>query len=81
MDKQLRLGNGTSAIRVAGSLVPVPVTAQSKACVGGRSLDGIVGSNIAGGMDVCCDCCVLSGRGLCVGPVTRLEESYQVFGV
>jgi len=24
-----------------------------------------VGSNPAGGMDVCCECCVLSGRGLC----------------
>jgi hypothetical protein len=28
-------------------------------------------------MSVCCDCCVLSGRGLCVGPITRPEESYR----
>jgi hypothetical protein len=27
-------------------------------------------------MDVCFECCVLSGRGLCVGPNTRPEESY-----
>jgi hypothetical protein len=27
-------------------------------------------------MSVCCDCCVLSGRGLCDGLVTRLEEFY-----
>jgi len=30
---------------------PIPVIALSKACVCGRSLPGIVGSNIAGGMD------------------------------
>jgi hypothetical protein len=28
-------------------------------------------------MSVCCDCCVLSGRGLCVGLITRSEESYD----
>jgi hypothetical protein len=26
----------------------------------------------------CCECCVLSGRGLCDGLITRLEESYWV---
>ena len=25
-----------------------------------------------------CECCVLSGRGLCDGPITRPEESYRV---
>jgi hypothetical protein len=29
-------------------------------------------------MSVCCECCVLSGRGLCDGLITRPEESYQV---
>jgi hypothetical protein len=24
------------------------------------------------------ECCLLSGRGLCVGPITRPEESYRV---
>jgi hypothetical protein len=33
--------------------VPIPVVAQSKAWVCGRSLAGIAGSNPAGGMDVC----------------------------
>jgi hypothetical protein len=28
-----------------------------------------------------CECCVLSGRGLCVGPITRPEESYRVWCV
>jgi len=27
-------------------------------------------------MDVCCQCPVLSGRGLCDGLITRPEESY-----
>ena len=26
---------------------------------------------------VCCECCVLSGRGLCDGLITRPEESYR----
>jgi len=50
--------------------------ARSKVSVCGRSLAGIAGSNPAGGMDVCCECCVLSGRGLCDGLITRPEESY-----
>jgi hypothetical protein len=32
-------------------------------------------------MSVCCACCVLSGRGLCDGLVTRPEESYRVWCV
>jgi hypothetical protein len=46
----------------------------------GCSLAGIAGSNPARGMDVCI-LCVLSGRGLCDGPVTRPEESYRVWCV
>jgi hypothetical protein len=29
-------------------------------------------------ISVFCECCVLSGRGLCDGPITRTEESYRV---
>ena len=29
-------------------------------------------------MSVTCECCVLSGRGLCVGIITSPEESYRV---
>jgi len=29
-------------------------------------------------MFVCCECCVLSGRGLCDEPITRPEESYRL---
>ena len=32
-------------------------------------------------MSVCCKCCVLSGRGLCDGPITRPEESYRLWCV
>ena len=32
-------------------------------------------------MFVCCDCCVLSGRGLCDGLITRPEESCRLWRV
>ena len=32
-------------------------------------------------MFVCCECCVLSGRGLCDGLITRPEESYLLWCV
>jgi len=60
---------------------PVPVVARSKALVCGRSPPEIVGSNSTGGMDVCCECCVLSGRGLCDELITRPEESYRLWCV
>jgi len=40
-----------------------------------------VGSNPTGSMDVCRECCVLSGRGLCDGLITRPEESYRLWCV
>ena len=51
-----------------------PVAARSKTLVCGRSFGGIVGSNPSGDMDVCCECCVLSGRGLCDELITRPEK-------
>ena len=32
-------------------------------------------------MSACCECCVLSGRGLCDGLMTRPEESYGCLSV
>ena len=32
-------------------------------------------------MSVCCECCVLSGRGLCDWPITCPEESYGCLSV
>jgi len=36
---------------------------------------------LAGWMFVCCECCVLSGKGLCDGLITRPGESYQLWRV
>jgi hypothetical protein len=53
--------------------------ARSMAWVCSRSLAGIAGSDSAGTMDVIsCQCCVLSGRDLCFGQITRPEESCRV---
>jgi len=51
---------------------------RSKHWVCGCSLAGIAGLNPAGVMNVCRECWVLSGTGLCDGPIPRLEESYRV---
>jgi hypothetical protein len=32
-------------------------------------------------MSVSCECCVLSGRGLCTGLITRPEDSYRMYVV
>jgi hypothetical protein len=32
-------------------------------------------------MSVCCECCVLSGRGLCDELIARPEESYRMWCV
>jgi hypothetical protein len=32
-------------------------------------------------MFFCCECCVLSGRGLCDGLITRPKESYRLWHV
>jgi hypothetical protein len=32
-------------------------------------------------MSVCCECCMLSGRGLCDGLIARPEESYRLWRV
>jgi len=32
-------------------------------------------------MFVCCECCVLSGRGLCDEPITHPQESYRLWCV
>jgi hypothetical protein len=53
-----------------------PVAARSKAWVCGRSLAGTVGSNTAGGIEVCLLCCALSGSGFRVWLITRPEETY-----
>jgi len=59
------------SIRVAG---------RSKPWVCGCLLAGILGSNPTLGHGcLFIECCVLSGRGLCVGLITRPEEFYRVW--
>ena len=60
----------------------IAAAAHSKTSVFGRSLAGIAGSIPAGTwMSVSSECCVLSGRGLCIGLITRPEESYRMWCV
>jgi hypothetical protein len=57
------------------------VAARSKAWVCGQLLAGLAGLSTAGGhgcLSLVSECCILSGRGLCEGPIPRPEESYRV---
>ena len=56
--------------------------ARPKAWVCSRSFAENVSLNPADAwMFLSCECCVLSSRGLCVGLITRPEESYRVWRV
>jgi hypothetical protein len=70
-------------LRISGAIPPllIAVATQSEAWLCGSSPAAIVGSNPAEGMDVCCECCMLHGRGLCDGLITRPEDSYRVWCV
>ena len=59
----------------------MPVVMRSEAWVCGSLLPGVSGSNPVGGTDVSFDCCLFSGRGLCVWLTICPEESYPVLCV
>jgi len=60
--------------------LPVPVAPRYKAWVCGRSNTETESSNPSGAlMSVCCECCVLSGRGLSDGSIPCQEESYRLW--
>jgi hypothetical protein len=62
--------------------VPILVTARPNAWFAAARLLGLrVRIPPRAWMSVSCECCVLSGRGLCDGPITRPEESYRVWRV
>jgi len=62
------------------SLVANPLAAQSKAWRCGRLFAGIAGSSPAGTWNfVSCECRVLLGRDLCVGPITHPKEFYRIY--
>ena len=57
------------------------VAARSKACICSGLLAGIAGSNPGGAIDaprLLWVLCVLSGKSLCDGSITRPEESYRM---
>jgi hypothetical protein len=55
------------------------VAVRSEAWVWGQQLATIAGSNPSENMTfVCCNCCVLSGTGLCDELITHPEESYRL---
>ena len=58
--------------------LPVSVVARSKAA---RLLRLWVRIPQGAWMSVCCECCVLSGRGLCDELITHPEESYRLWCV
>jgi hypothetical protein len=66
---------GFVASRSGMKKAPIPVAARFKACVCGRSLAGIAGSNAAGDMDVflLCFLCVVRQR-----PLRRADQSSRV---
>jgi len=53
----------------------VPVAAQSNEWVCSSPLAGMAGSNPAGGVDVCRECRVFLGRGLCDELITLPVKS------
>jgi len=55
------------------------MAARSKAYVWGRLIAGIAGSNPARGMFVFLSCVLCVVRVLCVGLITRLEDSDRVW--
>jgi len=59
--------------------VPVPVAARRS--VAARLLRSWVRIPPGAWMFVCCECFVLSGRGLCDKLITRPEESYRLWCV
>jgi len=59
----------------------IQVAARSKAWVCGSSIAGVARSNPARSMEVCRECCVLSGGGFCEGLITRPEESFRMWCV
>ena len=62
--------------------MPVPLTARSKALSAAALLLRLwVRVPPGAWMSVCCECCVISGRGLCDELITRPEESYLMWCV
>jgi hypothetical protein len=73
--KTFRRGNQVSKLRIGRSQWPRGLRRRSTAV---RLLRLWVRIPPGSWMFVCCECCVLSGRGLCDELITRPEESYRL---
>jgi hypothetical protein len=69
-------------LRIGGAILPLSRPQWPRGLRRGSTAVCLVGLRVripqGGWMSVCCECCVLSGRGLCDGPITRPEEAYRV---
>ena len=63
------------------SPVSVPVRYKVWVCAASRLLRSWVRIPPGAWVSVCCECCVLSGRDICDGLITRPEESYRLWCV
>ena len=62
--------------------MPIPLAERSKqGSVATRLLGLRVRIPPGAWMSVSCECCVLSGTGLCNGPIPCPDESYQMWSV
>jgi hypothetical protein len=64
-----------------GKAIGAPICCLRRGSATARLLGLWVRISQGAWMSVSCECCVLSGRGLCDGLVTRPEESYRVWCV
>ena len=64
-----------------GWAIPVVFTGLRRRSAAVRLLRLWVRIPLGARMSVCCEFCVLSGRGLCDGQITRPEESYRLWCV
>ena len=76
----LGVGNGFGGLEVAcWPLVPKFARSNPAEAVGFLRVNKNPQHVGGAWMFVCCDCCVLSGRGLCDELITRSEESYRLW--
>ena len=62
-------------------MLPIPVATLRRGSMAARLLGLRVRIPPGPWMSVSCERCALPGRGLCVGPIPRPEESYRVWCV
>jgi hypothetical protein len=77
---ELELRNA-NVFRYSGKLTSKTGGSSGRAVCGRSPAKMLVSNPIGSWMFVCCECCVMSGRGLCDELITRPEESYRLWCV